>query len=49
MHIFPAFYVRWPLITTDSRLLHSACSVVNTDLYLHCNLISYYKVKLVNW
>jgi len=30
-------------------LLHSACSVLYTDLYLHCNLISYYKVKLVNW
>ena len=49
LYNFPTYYVKWPLITSNGHLLHGTWNVHHTALSLQSNLISYYKVKLVNW
>jgi len=45
-HAFAVYYIIWPLITSNGRLLHRAFLACGFYLSLQCNLISYYKL---NW
>ena len=43
------YYVKWPFVTSNGRLLHDPCNDDKSVLYLLHNLNILFKVKLVNF